>query len=173
MNQEQSIDYKKFIYDVPDFPKPGIIFRDISPLLKLHFVDTIKGLSNLFSEDEWRSIDVVGGVESRGFILGAAMAYQHGKGFVKIRKKGKLPGAIVAREYKLEYGEAALEMQEGSGRMLIVDDVLATGNTLYAAADIAVRAGYQVMGMAILINLASLNEVSWNRITPRTLVEYA
>lgn len=118
---------RKHVHDVPDFPKPGIVFRDIGPLLRMHFAETIAQLSHLLSDEEWAQVDMIGGVESRGFILAAGLAAVKNKGFVKIRKAGKLPGKIAQRQYGLEYGDDALEMQYGTGRMLIVDDVLATG----------------------------------------------
>ena len=139
--------------DVPDFPKPGILFRDISPLLRHHFDATIGALDALFPEAEWDTIDVVAGVESRGFILAAAMAELRAKGFVPIRKKGKLPPPVVDIEYELEYGSGVLEMQRGSGRLLLVDDVLATGGTLRASSALSARAGSRVSGVAELIDL--------------------
>lgn len=163
---------KDYIKDVPDFPKPGIVFRDISPLLRYHFSETIKQMAMLFTLDEWAKIDFIGGIESRGFILAAGLAAIKEKGFVKIRKKGKLPGKVIARHYGLEYGEDALEMQPGNGRMMVVDDVLATGGTLAAAADLAHESGHEILGFACLINLKYLNNFSWNGVIPHTLVEY-
>jgi len=167
-----ALNLREFITDVPDFPKPPVLFRDISPLLRKHFGETIRQLSGLLSEEEWVSIDVIGGIESRGFILAAGLAGLKDKGFVKIRKAGKLPGKVVARKYGLEYGEDALEMQPGSGRMLIVDDVLATGGTLAAAADLAKESGHSVQNLICLINLKFLNDFSWNGLAPKTLIDY-
>lgn len=163
---------RDFINDVPDFPKPGILFRDISPLLRNHFGEVIRQMAELFSEEEWRGIDLIGGIESRGFILAAGLAALQHKGFVKIRKKGKLPRPVVSRSYGLEYGEDALEMQYGKGRMLVVDDVLATGGTLAAAAELAAESGHRVVGFACLIDLTYLNNFSWHDIKPRTLIDY-
>jgi adenine phosphoribosyltransferase len=163
---------RTFIHDVPDFPKPGILFRDISPLLREHFGETIREMAALLSAPEWKEIDLIGGIESRGFILAAGLAAIQNKGFVKIRKKGKLPGKVVMRKYGLEYGEDALEMHYGKGRMLIVDDVLATGGTLAAAADLAKETGHQVWGFACLINLTFLNKFVWHGLAPRTLIDY-
>jgi adenine phosphoribosyltransferase len=166
-------DLREYVQDVPDFPKPGIMFRDISPLLRHHFNETIRQMEALFSDAEWNNVDVLGGIESRGFILAAGLAVRREKGFVKIRKQGKLPGKVVARRYGLEYGEDALEMQPGSGRMLIVDDVLATGGTLATAAELAVQSGHDVSGFACLIDLRYLNNFRWNGLKPRTLIEYS
>lgn len=163
---------RAYVRDVPDFPKPGIMFRDISPLLREHFSQTILAMAELFSENEWNHIDLIGGIESRGFILAAGLAAIKNRGFVKIRKKGKLPGPVAHRSYGLEYGEDALEMQYGSGRMLIIDDVLATGGTLAAAAELAQESGHTVCGFACLINLTYLNRFSWNGFVPRTLISY-
>ena len=164
---------KDYVKDIPDFPKPGIMFRDISPLLREHFSVTIHQMAALYTDAQWQKIDLLGGIESRGFILAAGLALLKQKGFVKIRKSGKLPGKVFAQRYGLEYGQDALEMQPGSGRMLVVDDVLATGGTLKAGADLAKESGHDVMGFACLINLSYLNEFSWNGITPRWLIEYA
>lgn len=161
------------IRDVPDFPKPGILFRDIAPLLREHLPATIAAMQALFTNKEWRDIDAIGGIEARGFILGAALALASGKGFVPMRKAGKLPGPLVARSYGLEYGQDTLELQHGQGRLLIVDDVLATGGTLEAAAELASDAGYRVAGFACLINLSFLNRFQWRALTPRSVLEYA
>jgi adenine phosphoribosyltransferase len=163
---------RSYVQDVPDFPKPGIMFRDISPLLRQHFAETIAEMAALFSAAEWEGIHLIGGIESRGFILAAGLAAVKNKGFVKIRKQGKLPGRVAMRRYGLEYGEDALEMQYGTGRMLIVDDVLATGGTLAAAAELAQESGHTVCGFSCLINLTYLNHFSWHDLVPRTLIEY-
>ena len=94
----------RHVIDVPDFPKSGILFRDITPLLRSHFTETVDALDGLFSAAEWAGTDAVAGVESRGFILAAALAERHRKGFVPIRKKGKLPPPVIDRSYDLEYG---------------------------------------------------------------------
>ncbi|PIR34025.1 MAG: adenine phosphoribosyltransferase [Alphaproteobacteria bacterium CG11_big_fil_rev_8_21_14_0_20_44_7] len=163
---------RSHIKDVPDFPKPGIIFRDISPLLREHFGETIAKMAELLSEKEWAEIDIIGGIESRGFILAAGLAAVKQKGFVKIRKKGKLPGRVVVKSYGLEYGEDALEMQYGSGRILLVDDVLATGGTLAAAAELAKQSGHDVKAFSCLIDLNYLNDFSWNGMVCRSLINY-
>jgi adenine phosphoribosyltransferase len=165
------IDLKQHIRDVPDFPSPGILFRDIAPLLRNHFAATIDALSNLLAPQQWQSIDAIAGIESRGFILAAALAQRHGKGFVPIRKKGKLPPPVLDRAYDLEYGSAVLEMQPGQGGLLIVDDVLATGGTLRAAAELCTQAGYDVLQLAVLIDLR-LAPFRWRDFTVATVIQY-
>lgn len=168
----ETFDYKQFITDVPDFPKPGILFRDISPLLRHHYRRVISDMAALLSEKEWAEIDYIVGVESRGFILAAGLAYHTGKGFVKVRKPGKLPGKTEKVSYGLEYGTDSLEMQHGKGRVLLVDDVLATGGTLAAAADLAAATGHDVKGFLLLVNLTFLNSFEWKGIKPRCLIDY-
>lgn len=164
---------REFINEIPNFPTPGILFRDISPLLKLHFRETIDAMSQLFSSAEWSAFDFIAGIESRGFLLAGGLAYQHNKGIVKIRKPGKLPNVVGKIQYDLEYGTNALEMQQGNGeRLLIIDDLLATGGSLNAAANLAKKVGYQVTGMATLINLATLNTFKWQGISCRSVIHY-
>ena len=165
-------DLKSAIRDVPDFPSPGILFRDIAPLLRDHFEDTIRALDGLLSDTEWRETEAVAGIESRGFILGAALAARRGKGFVLVRKKGKLPPPVVDVSYDLEYGSGVLEMQRGRGSLLLVDDVLATGGTLSAAANLCERAGYQVKSLAVLIDLHLVAAFSWQGLKARASVHY-
>ncbi len=166
------LDFKRVIRDVPDFPLPGILFRDISPLLRGHFAETLDALEGLLSEAEWSSIDALAGIESRGFILGAALAARRAKGFVLVRKQGKLPPPVVRVAYDLEYGSSVLEMQRGSGRLLLIDDVVATGGTLSASADLCVRAGYAVSALMVLIDLKILAEYRWRELPVRTVVSY-
>jgi len=163
---------EKAIRSVPDFPRPGILFRDIAPLLRDHFDATIVALDGLISDEEWGELDAVAGIESRGFILGAAMAMRRGKGFVLVRKQGKLPPPVVDITYDLEYGSGILEMQQGGGRLLLVDDVLATGGTLTAAANLCERAGYHVKALGVLIDLGILADYSWRGMSVRTVVQY-
>ena len=165
-------DLKRLIWDVPDFPKPGILFRDISPLLRSHFAETVEAVGGLFSPAESREVDAGAGIESRGFILAAAMAVRRGKGFVPIRKQGKLPPPVVDVPYALEYGTGVLEMQRGEGRLLIVDDVLATGGTLAASATLARIAGYDVAGLGVLIDLKLIHCFAWEGMGARAVITY-
>jgi adenine phosphoribosyltransferase len=163
---------KALVTEIPDFPKPGILFRDISPLLRHHFDATIGALDALFPEEEWDTIDVVAGVESRGFILAAAMAERRGKGFVPIRKKGKLPPPVIDVSYELEYGSGVLEMQTGQGRLLLIDDVLATGGTLDASVVLCRRAGYAVHGIGVLLDIGLVPGYRCGEFTPRSVIQY-
>jgi len=166
------VNLKQLVRDVADFPKPGILFRDISPLLRAHFDATLAALDALFTEAEWREIDALAGIESRGFILGAALAARRAKGFVLVRKQGKLPPPVVDVSYELEYGSGVLEMQKGSGRLLLIDDVLATGGTMKASADLCVRAGYEVAALAALLDLKIVADFRWRDLKLRTCVSY-
>lgn len=166
------INLKSHIAAVPDFPKPGILFRDIMPLLRVHFEPTIAALDALLSTAEWSSVDAIVGIESRGFILGAPLALRRTKGFVPVRKQGKLPPPVSSLAFQLEYGSATVEIQPGSGRVVIVDDVLATGGTLTAAADICQRAGYEVKALITLIDLKLIPEYQWNGIALRAAITY-
>jgi adenine phosphoribosyltransferase len=163
---------KTAIRDVPDFPQPGILFRDITPLLRDHFDATIQALDALLSEQEWGEVDVLAGIESRGFILGSALANRRGKGFVLVRKQGKLPPPVVDVAYDLEYGSGVLEMQRGKGRLLLIDDVLATGGTMTAAAELCDRAGYQIKALAVLVDLNIIAGYSWRNLPLRASIEY-
>ena len=165
-------DLKALVTSIPDFPKPGILFRDISPLLRHHFDATIDALDGLFSEVEWQEADVVAGVESRGFILAAALAERRGKGFVPIRKKGKLPPPVIDVSYDLEYGSGVLEMQTGHGRLLLIDDVLATGGTLGASVVLSGRAGYVVHGIGVLLDIGLVPGFRCGDFTPRSVIQY-
>jgi len=160
----------RHVIDVPDFPKPGILFRDIRPLLRSHFVAAVDALDGLFNATEWAATEAVAGVESRGFILAAALAERHRKGFVPIRKKGKLPPPVVDRSYELEYGSGVLEMQRGQGRLLLIDDVLATGGTLSASALLAVDAGFRVEQLGVLIDLGIAAGFRWRGQPVRSVI---
>jgi adenine phosphoribosyltransferase len=165
-------DLKHAIRDVPDFPRPGILFRDIAPLLRDHFDATIQALEVLLTDEEWDEVDALAGVESRGFILAAALAIRRRKGFVLVRKQGKLPPPVVDVAYDLEYGSGILEMQRGNGRVVLVDDVLATGGTMTAAADLCERAGYQLKALLALIDLRIVQDYSWRNLRLRASLEY-
>ncbi|HXI76745.1 MAG TPA: adenine phosphoribosyltransferase [Steroidobacteraceae bacterium] len=165
-------DLKQAISDVADFPRPGILFRDISPLLRDHFAATVLAMDALLTDEEWSGIDALAGIESRGFILGAALAIRRGKGFVLVRKQGKLPPPVVDVAYALEYGSGVLEMQRGRGRVMLIDDVLATGGTMTAAADLCERAGYQLGALAVLIDLNIVKDFSWRTLRLRTVLNY-
>jgi adenine phosphoribosyltransferase len=165
-------DLKQAIRDVPDFPRTGILFRDIAPLLRDHFEATVGALEALLSAQEWDEIDALAGIESRGFILGAALAARKGKGFVLVRKQGKLPPPVVDVAYDLEYGSGVLEMQKGRGRVVLVDDVLATGGTMAAAADLCDRAGYQLKAIVALIDLRIVQDFSWRNLRLRASINY-
>ena len=166
------LDLKRLISNVMDFPRPGVMFRDISPLLRHHFDATIRALDTLLDETEWGSVDAIAGIESRGFILGAALAARRKKGFVLVRKQGKLPPPVVDIAYDLEYGSGVLEMQPGAGRVLLIDDVLATGGTMTASAHLCERAGYEVGNLAALIDLKIVAEYRWRDLPVRTCVSY-
>jgi adenine phosphoribosyltransferase len=164
---------RQFIRDVPDFPQSGILFRDIAPLLRNHLADTIEALAALLDRDTWRGIDAVAGIESRGFILASALAVNLGKGFVPIRKKGKLPPPVVDIEYSLEYGSGVLEMQRGSGVLALIDDVVATGGTMRASAELCPRAGYEVRALLALADLRLSGErLQWRGLPLRSVIDY-
>ena len=149
---------KKLIRDIPDFPKPGIMFRDITPL-----IGNARGFAAVvdqMAEPYLGSVDVVLGIESRGFIVGAPVAYRLGVGLTIARKPGKLPFHFFDQTYDLEYGSASLQIhQDGvvnGARVLIADDLLATGGTASAAVELVARCGGQVVGCAFVIELAFL-----------------
>lgn len=148
-----------YIRDIPDFPKPGIIFKDISPLLRdaKAFRTFLEMLQAAFQGEE---IDVVVGVDARGFIFGGALAQMLQVGFVPIRKQGKLPSDCVSKSYELEYGTATIEMHRDAlragERVLVVDDLLATGGTVCAAVSLCQSLGAHVAGCAFLMELGFL-----------------
>lgn len=151
---------KKFVRDVPGYPQPGIIFRDITPLLgdRTVFKEVVDLMSRAWTDPV---PDLVAAIEARGFIPGAAIAVKLGAGFVPIRKTGKLPWSTIAEAYQLEYGTDQLEVHAdavGPGqKVLIVDDVLATGGTAAAAVRLMRKLGAEVIGVQVLIELAHLN----------------
>ncbi len=159
LTPEQTAWLKRYIRDIPDYPQPGILFRDITPLLQngstLHFV--IDVLANRY---RGAHIDQVVGIESRGFIFGTPLAYMLGTGFVPVRKKGKLPAETYSIEYQLEYGANVLEIHTDAikpgQRVLVVDDLLATGGTTAGTVQLLAKLGAQVVSLAFLIELTGL-----------------
>lgn len=165
------MELKSLIRDIPDFPKPGILFRDISPLL--NNPEALQNVAEKLVESvDLKNIDSFVGIESRGFILASLLAAKHNKGFIPMRKAGKLPPPTVKESYKLEYGEATLEMTPGKGRVMILDDVLATGGTLQAGISICEKAGFHVEQVAVLINLTFLNTMKFRGKDIFSLVQY-
>jgi len=150
---------KRYVRDVPGYPQPGIIFRDITPLLadKAVFSEVVDLMSAGWKE---RKPDLVAAIEARGFIPGSAMAVRLGAGFIPIRKIGKLPWRTIGEAYQLEYGSDQLQMHsdavEPGQRVLIVDDVLATGGTAAAAVRLVQKLGGDVIGVQVLIELSDL-----------------
>jgi len=156
----QSIDrLRSLIRDVPDFPQKGIVFKDITPLLgdEVGFSTVIDMIVVHFGRG---TVDKVVGIEARGFILASPVAYHFGAGFVPVRKAGKLPWDAESEEYELEYGTETIEIHRDAfrpgERVLIVDDVLATGGTAYATAKLVERLGAKVVGIAFLLELSFL-----------------
>jgi adenine phosphoribosyltransferase len=163
--------FESHIRNVPDFPKAGIVFKDITPLLQERFSEVIEAMSQNI---DWSKVDYVVGIESRGFILGAAMAQLKGKGFIPMRKKGKLPPPVIAETYDLEYGTDTLEMikEDKEGRVVLVDDVLATGGTLKAAMKLCEKNKLHVEAMALLINLTFLNKFKEEGLPVNSVLNY-
>lgn len=151
------MDITRYIDDIPNFPKQGIIFKDISRLLR----DALPELLDAMEEKvDWTGIDAIAGIDARGFILGAALAGKRGIGFIPIRKKGKLPPPVLSKSYQLEYGTDTLEIKQSPDRrlnLLVIDDVLATGGTLRTALSLCREAGHQVKDILVLIDLKFLN----------------
>ena len=158
------------VVDVPDFPQPGIVFKDLMPLFAdgPAFRRVTDGIVAHYGPD---GFDVVAGVEARGFVVAAAVAYAAGTGVVPIRKAGKLPRRVFSASYALEYGEAALEVHEDAfvagQRVLVVDDVLATGGTAGATLDLVERAGGMIAGFTVLVELGFLG--GRKRLAPRVV----
>jgi len=158
------------VLDVPDFPSPGVVFKDLMPL----FADgeVFRQVIDAIVEHHGRdSFDVVAGIEARGFVIAAALAYATGVGVVPVRKAGKLPRAAYTASYELEYGKAALEVHQDAftagHRVLVVDDVLATGGTANATMDLVERAGGTIAGFSVLLELGFLG--GRERLAPRPL----
>jgi adenine phosphoribosyltransferase len=155
----RSDDLRRAIREVPDFPRPGINFYDVSTLFRDAgaFRTAVEGMAAPFGSG---SVDAIAGIEARGFILGSAMAYALGLGLVIVRKFGKLPGETEGQSYELEYGQAHIEVHRDAvrpgQRLLIVDDLLATGGTAEATGRLVERLGGRVVGFAFMVELASL-----------------
>lgn len=153
------MDLKKYIKDIPDFPEPGVLFRDVTPLLadKDAYQETIRLLSDFAKE---KKVDLVVGPEARGFLFGCPVALALNCGFVPVRKPGKLPREVVSQSYDLEYGSNEIQMHSDSiqpgQNVLIVDDLLATGGTVDAAVSLIEKMGGNVVGIAFLIELEAL-----------------
>jgi adenine phosphoribosyltransferase len=148
----------RLLRDVPDFPKPGIVFKDIAPLL----ADGVAfdGVIHALAAAAPSGADLVAGIEARGFLVAGALARQLGCGVLPVRKAGKLPPPTLRRSYQLEYGSAEIEVPAGlvdGARVVLVDDVLATGGTMRAAADLITEAGGTVVALAVIVELAFLN----------------
>ena len=155
------MNYKNYIIEVPDFPKPGISFKDISPLLEnKHLWNRV--MMDLFDKLNGNLPDYWVGIDSRGFLLASTFIGMINNSTVKgmklIRKKGKLPPPVISEEYELEYGTDTLEMKPGKGSVVIMDDVYATGGTMKAAENLCKKAGYDVIGKLVLIDLLYLHD---------------
>ncbi len=159
-NSIKKSELKNYIRDIKDFPKEGIIFKDLSTLLrdKAAFKKSVDLLTKQYKKEK---IDFVIGVEARGFIYGSALAYKLGAGFIPVRKKGKLPYKTKSVTYQLEYGTDTLEIHEDaivpSSRVLVVDDLLATGGTIKAVTDLLKTQNAEIVGLAFLVELRFLN----------------
>lgn len=171
-----ALDLYKYVASIPDYPEKGIIFRDILPLMAdgEAFKQATDEITAFARE---RQVDMVVGPEARGFIVGCPVAYKLGVGFAPARKKGKLPRATVSASYQLEYGEAMLQMENDSvkpgQRVLVVDDLLATGGTIGATVDMVEQMGGKVVGAAFLIELKELEGRKHLRgIDTKTLMEF-
>jgi len=154
------IDLKSFIRDVPDFPKPGILFKDITPLLA--DPAALKAVCDRLAEPfAGKRVTKVVGIESRGFIFGAPVAERLGAGLVPIRKPGKLPAETVSQSYELEYGTDTIEIHADAiapgEKVLLIDDLLATGGTMAAGADLVTKLGGEIVGIAFVIELCFLH----------------
>lgn len=170
------MDLKALIRDIPDFPKPGILFRDITTLLQNP--EGLRYTIDLMAEKcADLQPDYILGMESRGFIFGPPLAYKLGTGFVPIRKPGKLPAAVHTVEYELEYGTDKLEMHQDAlhegAKVLIVDDLIATGGTAAATAQLVEQTGAEVIGFGFIVELLALNgRQKLPEVPVVTLVEY-
>jgi len=162
--------YKEFIKEVPNFPIDGIDFKDISPLLadQETFRSALVDMGR-----QVRLPDYWIGIDSRGYLFSSGLATYFGGGVVCARKQGKTPGEFVSETYDLEYGTATLELQPGNGQVVIVDDVLATGGTLQATNNLAEKAGYEVVGNLVLVDLKYVPRIDNFNLNVRSVVKYA
>lgn len=169
--ERKDLNLKEYIREVPNFPKEGILFRDITPMLKSP--EALDYLAKKMIEGvDLGKIDYFAGIESRGFILAMLLAAKFNKGFLPIRKAGKLPPPVISQNYLLEYGEAEIELNPGQGRLMIIDDVLATGGTLRAAIEVCEKAGYSIEQVGVMINLTFLNNMSFKERSIRSVIQY-
>ncbi len=174
---DRMVDLRAFVREIPDFPSPGIIFRDITPLLlDPHALDA--AIAALAAQVQAEQIDLIVAAEARGFILGAALAREVGAGFVPARKPGKLPGETISAQYTLEYGIDALEVHSDAladgARVLVHDDLLATGGTAGALCELVADLGAEITGCAFLVELSFLG--GRRRLAPHpvySLIEYS
>ena len=169
------MNYLSLIRDVPNFPIPGVLFRDVSPLLQNP--DAFSKMADDFAKMiNLQKVDLFVGIESRGFIFAAMLAAKFGKGFLPLRKAGKLPPPIIQESYELEYGKATLEIAPSETthkrNVIICDDVLATGGTLRASLSLCQQAGYEVEDMLVLINLTFLNQMKFKDQSVKSLIQY-
>lgn len=169
------MDLKDHIREVPDFPKPGILFYDISTLLA-HPAAWRRTMNRMFSIVEPFEPDVLMGIESRGFLVAAPLALQMGMGFQMVRKQGKLPGETISYTYDLEYGSDTIQIQEGAikpgDRVVILDDLLATGGTMAAASELIRKVGGEVTGSAAIMELTFLEGRKKLDIPFESLIKY-
>lgn len=167
------MNYKSLVRDIPDFPIQGVLFRDVTPLLQdaKAFSGVADDFGKMINLDQ---VDLFVGIESRGFIFAAQLAAKFNKGFVFLRKAGKLPPPVLQKSYDLEYGKATLEMAPAAkpARVVICDDVLATGGTLKASIELCEKAGYKVEDILVLINLTFLNEMKFKNEPIKSLIQY-
>lgn len=155
----QAHEFWEIIRTVPDFPKPGIAFYDITPLLRTHVVEVIDALLAALPEGLLDEVDCLAAIEARGFVFASLLAGRLGKGIILLRKPGKLPPPVANKSYALEYGNDTLEMQDNlpPAKVLLVDDILATGGTLTTAYELCQSAHHQVLGALVLLDLEGLH----------------